>query len=100
VFFAEFLATTGVFDPWVSECPLAYRSGNAPDKRDVLGTLMLGLLAGCALVTLLPRRLLAKPCAGSLCAKDSGGKRGRAVDHAEAYYSAGWRRSSSVAIQP
>jgi hypothetical protein len=26
--------------------PLAYSSGNAPDKRDVLGTLMLGLLAG------------------------------------------------------
>jgi hypothetical protein len=46
VFFAEFLATTGVFERWVSECPLSYRSGNAPDKRDVLGTLMLGLLAG------------------------------------------------------
>jgi len=46
VFFAEFLATTGVFDRWVSACTLAYRSGNAPDKRDVLGTLMLGLLAG------------------------------------------------------
>ena len=27
-------------------CPLKYRSGNAPHKRDVLGTLMLGLLAG------------------------------------------------------
>ena len=46
VFFTEFLATTGVFECWVSECPLSYRSGNAPDKRDVLGTLMLGLLAG------------------------------------------------------
>ena len=46
VFFAEFLATTGVFERWVSSCPLEYRSGNAPDKRDVLGTLMLGLLAG------------------------------------------------------
>jgi Transposase DDE domain group 1 len=46
VFFAEFLATTGVFDRWVSSCPLTYRSGNAPDKRDVLGTLMLGMLAG------------------------------------------------------
>ena len=45
-FFAEFLSTTGVFDRWVSDCPLTYRSGNAPDKRDVLGTLMLGLLAG------------------------------------------------------
>jgi len=46
VFFAEFLAATGVFERWVSACPLAYRSANAPDKRDVLGTLMLGLLAG------------------------------------------------------
>lgn len=46
VFFAEFLAATGVFDRWVSSCPLEYRSGNAPAKRDVLGTLMLGLLAG------------------------------------------------------
>ena len=46
VFFAEFLAATGVFDRWVSTCPLEYRSGNAPHKRDVLGTLMLGLLAG------------------------------------------------------
>jgi hypothetical protein len=31
VFFAEFLAATGVFERWVSSCPLAYRSGNAPD---------------------------------------------------------------------
>ena len=46
VFFAGFLAATGVFERWVSQWPLAYRSGNAPDKRDVLGTLMLGLLAG------------------------------------------------------
>lgn len=43
---AQFLATTGVFDHWVSSCPLEYHSGNAPDKRDALGTLMLGLLAG------------------------------------------------------
>lgn len=46
VYFTEFLATTGVFDRWVSSCPLEYHSGNAPHKRDVLGTLMLGLLAG------------------------------------------------------
>ena len=46
VFFSEFLAATGVFERWVASCPLQYRSGNAPDKRDVLGTLMLGLLAG------------------------------------------------------
>ena len=46
VFFAEFLTASGVFERWVSACPLAYSSGNAPTKRDVLGTLMLGLLAG------------------------------------------------------
>jgi hypothetical protein len=45
VFFAEFVAATGTFERWVSGCPLSYRSGNAPDKRDVLGTQMLGLLA-------------------------------------------------------
>ena len=46
VFFAEFLATTGVFDRWVDECPLSYSSPNASSKRDVLGTLMLGILSG------------------------------------------------------
>lgn len=45
-FFAEFLRVTGVFDDWVATCPLNYRSGNAPDKRDVLGTLLLAMLAG------------------------------------------------------
>jgi hypothetical protein len=30
------LGATGVFERWVSSCPLVYRSGNAPDKRDVL----------------------------------------------------------------
>ena len=46
VFFAEFLATTGVFDHWVQECPLVFTSPNAPTKRDVLGTLLLAILAG------------------------------------------------------
>ena len=46
VFFAEFLATAGVFDRWVEGCPLRYSSPNASRARDVLGTLMLGILAG------------------------------------------------------
>jgi len=46
VFFAEFLATAGVFDRWVDGCPLRYGSPNASGARDVLGTLMLGILAG------------------------------------------------------
>ncbi len=41
VFFAEFLATIGVFERWLSACPLDDRNGNAPDKRDVWGTLIL-----------------------------------------------------------
>jgi hypothetical protein len=46
VFFAEFLASAGVFDRWVQACPLNYSSPNASSARDVLGTLMLGILAG------------------------------------------------------
>jgi hypothetical protein len=46
VFFAELLATAGVFDRWVQDCPLRYSSPNASRPRDVLGTLMLGILAG------------------------------------------------------
>jgi hypothetical protein len=45
-FFAEFLATTGVYESWVSSCPLRYSSGNASQKRDVLGTWFLSILAG------------------------------------------------------
>ena len=45
-FFAEFLATTGVYDSWVNGCPLSYSSPNAHSKRDVLGTWLLAILAG------------------------------------------------------
>jgi hypothetical protein len=45
-FFAEFLATTGVYESWVSSCPLHCTSPNAPGKRDVLGTWLLAILAG------------------------------------------------------
>jgi hypothetical protein len=46
VYFAEFLATAGIFDNWVKACPLHYTSPNASLVRDVLGTLMLGVLSG------------------------------------------------------
>src|SRR6266700_2528663 len=45
-FFIEFLKISGLFDKWVEDCPLHYTSGNAPEKRDVLGTLVLSVLAG------------------------------------------------------
>lgn len=45
-FFIEFLKTSGLFDAWVNDCPLRYASPNAPSKRDVLGTILLSVLAG------------------------------------------------------
>jgi hypothetical protein len=45
-FFIEFLKTSGQFDEWVKACPLKYTSPNAPAKRDVLGTILLSVLAG------------------------------------------------------
>jgi hypothetical protein len=45
-FFIEFLKTSGLFDKWVEDSPLKYTSRNAPLKRDVLGTILLSVLAG------------------------------------------------------
>ena len=45
-FFIDFLKTADLFQPWVDDCPLEYRSNNAPMKIDVLGTLFLSILAG------------------------------------------------------
>jgi hypothetical protein len=33
--------TSGLFDGFVSDCPLAYASPNAPKTRDLLGTTMM-----------------------------------------------------------
>ena len=46
-FFVEFLKQAGLFDAWVAGSPLRFTSPNAPPKRDVLGTALLGVLAGC-----------------------------------------------------
>jgi hypothetical protein len=45
-FFAEFLATTGVYESRLNSGPRSYSSGNASKKRDVLGTWFLSILAG------------------------------------------------------
>ena len=45
-YFIEFLKTAGLFEDWVEDCPLDYRSPNAAAKRDVLGTLLMSVLAG------------------------------------------------------
>src|ERR1035437_2981765 len=44
-FFIEFLKTAGLWDGWVQECPVTYESPNAPAKTDVLGTILLSVLA-------------------------------------------------------
>jgi hypothetical protein len=46
VFFAQFLATSGGFEALVADTPLSYESNRAHAPRDVLGTLLLGILAG------------------------------------------------------
>src|ERR1700730_273284 len=45
-FFIEYLKQGSLFDGFVADCPLHYRSPNAPAKRDVLGTVLLSILAG------------------------------------------------------
>ncbi len=45
-FFIEFLKVSGLLDSWVADCPLKYKSNNASEKRDILVTLLLSILAG------------------------------------------------------
>jgi len=45
-FFIDFLKQANLFNPWVADCPLYLTSPNAPRKRDLLGTVMLSVLAG------------------------------------------------------
>jgi hypothetical protein len=45
-FFIEFLHISGLYESWVSHCPLRWTSPNAPSKWDVLGTVLLSVLSG------------------------------------------------------
>lgn len=45
-FFSEFLKSGELFSEWVRDCPLEYKSNNAPNVRDVLATAMLSVLCG------------------------------------------------------
>ena len=46
LFFIDFLKQADLFDPYAEDCPLQYSSRNAPEVRDVLGTLLLSIAAG------------------------------------------------------
>jgi hypothetical protein len=45
-YFIEFLKVNGLWEEWVRDCPLQYSSPNAPPKADILGTVLLAVLAG------------------------------------------------------
>ncbi len=45
-FFVDFLKQGGLFEPLASDCPLYLTSPNAPPRRDLVGTLVLSVLAG------------------------------------------------------
>lgn len=45
-FFIEFLSATGLFDQWVRDCPLNYKSPKGSTPRDIQGTWMLSVLSG------------------------------------------------------
>jgi hypothetical protein len=45
-FFIDYLKQAGLFDARVADCPLVPTSPNAPTKRDLLGTVLLSVLAG------------------------------------------------------
>src|SRR5512137_2718309 len=42
-FFIEFIKQGGLFDSLVADCPLYFTSPNAPQKRDVIGTIFLSV---------------------------------------------------------
>ena len=44
--FIDFLKTSGRWDALVADCPLRYTSPNAPGRVDILGTLLMSVLAG------------------------------------------------------
>jgi len=46
IFFIQFLKTCNLFSKWIDECPLEYKSPNAPKKVDILGTILLSVLSG------------------------------------------------------
>jgi hypothetical protein len=45
-FFIEFMKASGLYESFQSDCPLSYTSPNAPNVQDILGTLVLSILAG------------------------------------------------------
>jgi hypothetical protein len=45
-FFSDYLRAGGIFQHLVENCPIRFKSNNAPEVADVLGTLIISLLSG------------------------------------------------------
>ena len=45
-FFINVLKQANLFEPYVEDCPLQFSSPNAPEVRDVLGTLLMSIVTG------------------------------------------------------
>ena len=45
-FFAEYLQAGGLFERLVANCPIRFKSNNAPKVSDVVGTMMVSILSG------------------------------------------------------
>ena len=45
-FFIDYLKQADLFDPFVADCPIRFRSPNAPKVRDILGTMVLSIVTG------------------------------------------------------
>ena len=45
-FFIDYLKQADLFNPFVSDCPMRFSSPNAPKVQDILGTMILSIVAG------------------------------------------------------
>lgn len=96
VFFARFIGAGGRFEALSREAPLRYTSNNAPDPREVLATLVLGILAGCRRFAHLSALQFDEVAAGllgvrALVSEDSVR---RALDRLDPHEAARWLRAS------
>ena len=81
-FFIEYLKHGGLFDGWVAGCPLSLTSPNAPSKRDILGTVMLSVLAGHRRYAHITSAAL-RPGQSTRARDEQGGQRGRGASGPE-----------------
>lgn len=89
VFFSHFLECSGLFESWVDSAPLSYKSNNAPEVKDVLGTLMLSVLVGhnryCHISQLYGDKVCAEVLGLSkICSDDSSRRAMKRLDECEA----------------